>query len=107
MSDDRSIYMTYGGDDDGSEYNGGAGEYDCTIRNVVIIVAVILIFYHYYYKPNSYTQYYDYAWAPVPGEKEMMYSLPYHSEPGDEYTTPYSGIDGYGQNFGPNGPPNV
>jgi hypothetical protein len=95
---------------------------DCNTRNTIIIAAALIVVYYYVKSQNE--QFWSPAykgkssWYPVKNQlnsayKERMssgvgiYDMPYLIGGPSEYTTPYSGGRGYGQNFGPDGPPTL
>lgn len=95
--------------------------YDCATRNNVILIVILLVVLCYMKSPieSFWSPVYTgkSSWYPVKNKihgsifKENMlggagiYDMPYMINGASEYTTPYSGKRGYGQNFGSDGPP--
>lgn len=118
----KSAYMTYGGDE---VTGGGLIGVDCGMRNVIICVVLILLLYCTLmeksiegYANKSWYPVKGASWSPVQGaswrsaSEAMMdgnepYAMPYLMTPASQYTSPYTGPDGYGQWYGPYGPTNV
>jgi hypothetical protein len=120
---ERSAYMNYSGDETMGGWVDSYGS-DCSVRNLVFGVLILTMLYYIVYNPKEgmwapvkegmwapvkegmwapvkegmWAPVKEGMWAPV---KEGMYDQSYHMSPADQYTSPYTGYSGYGQNFGP------
>ena len=106
-----SDYIEY----DDHEKTGGWAQTDCSVRDIMIgFLIIALLYYIFVYKPKEgmWSPVKEGMWIPkegmwIPKEgmwspvKEGMYDESYHMAPADQYTSPYAGSSGYGQNFGP------